>query len=121
MPHQRTGQLLIPSSRLLLPLAEGGAAFDQDKLTAIDQIGSLTRQKGQQIGSEITFTWSNLHQATRSKPDRTGCAVDRSVDVRAGSRNQDPAMVTSRSPLEDRSEPGLIRNNRVLDDAGPSP
>ena len=57
--HRTAADSLKP---VLLPLAEGGAAFDQDKLTAIDQIGSLTRQKGQQIGSEITFTWSNLHQ-----------------------------------------------------------
>ena len=51
-----------PIHSLLLPLAEGGTAFDQDKFTALDQIGGLARQKGQQIGSEITFTWSNLHQ-----------------------------------------------------------
>ena len=57
--HRTAADSLKP---LLLPLAERGAAFDQDKLTALDQIRSLARQDSQQIGSEITFTWSNLHQ-----------------------------------------------------------
>ena len=60
--HRTAADSLQP---LLLPLAQGGAAFDQDKLTALDQIGCLARQNGQQIGSEITFTWSNLHQRQR--------------------------------------------------------